>query len=250
MLPRILTPPDGNAHFESFRLFQQMYSVQHYICVFLSLSAVFNLGVSLLVYLTTISLSLSFCFQKVVEEESQVRKPSLDICSTGDKLADADPARKVSYHFPPCDTFPHSFPPPSSTLRWMHINTCILTILWLQERHVQHISFSFRCLSPRICVCVCVHVHASDCFCNNLSNALWRLFTNQYMRMEDVQFCFCLFFCFVPHLSICLRFQQGKASPPTLVFNRLFSEIKEEPGHPTLVHPRYYTLLTLSQLFQ
>lgn len=118
MLPRILTPPDGNAHFESFRLFQQMYSVQHYICVFLSLSAVFNLGVSLLVYLTTISLSLSFCFQKVVEEESQVRKPSLDICSTGDKLADADPARKVSYHFPPCDTFPHSFPPPSSTLRY------------------------------------------------------------------------------------------------------------------------------------
>lgn len=95
-----------------------MYSVQHYICVFLSLSAVFNLGVSLLVYLTTISLSLSFCFQKVVEEESQVRKPSLDICSTGDKLADADPARKVSYHFPPCDTFPHSFPPPSSTLRY------------------------------------------------------------------------------------------------------------------------------------
>lgn len=35
-----------------------MYSVQHYICVFLSLSVVFNLGVSLLVYLTTISLSL------------------------------------------------------------------------------------------------------------------------------------------------------------------------------------------------
>lgn len=131
-----------------------------------------------------------------------------------------------------------------------HMYACILTILWLQERHVQHISFSFRCLSPRICVCVCVHVHASDCFCNNLSNALWRLFTNQYMRMEDVQFCFCLFFCFVPHLFICLRFQQGKASPPTLVFNRLFSEIKEEPGHPTLVHPRYYTLLTLSQLFQ
>lgn len=58
VLPRILTPPDRYAHFESFRLFQQMYSVQHYICVFLSLSVVFNLGVSLLVYLTTISLSL------------------------------------------------------------------------------------------------------------------------------------------------------------------------------------------------
>lgn len=34
---------------------------------------------------------------------------------------------------------------------------------------------------------------------------------------------------------------QGKASPPSMMFNRLFSDIKEEPGHPTLVHPRYYT---------
>ncbi|KAM9322568.1 ski-like protein isoform 1-T2 [Pholidichthys leucotaenia] len=34
--------------------------------------------------------------------------------------------------------------------------------------------------------------------------------------------------------------KKGKASPPTLVFNRLFSDIKEEPGHPTLVHPSYY----------
>ncbi|XP_029971744.1 ski-like protein isoform X2 [Salarias fasciatus] len=62
----------------------------------------------------------------VEEEESQVRKSSADLCSTGDKLADADPARK------------------------------------------------------------------------------------------------------------------GKTSPPTLVFNRLFSDIKEEPEHPTLVHPSYY----------
>uniref|UniRef100_A0A8D0AQZ4 SKI-like proto-oncogene a n=1 Tax=Sander lucioperca TaxID=283035 RepID=A0A8D0AQZ4_SANLU len=31
---------------------------------------------------------------------------------------------------------------------------------------------------------------------------------------------------------------EGKTSQPTLVFNRLFSDIKEEPGHPTLVHPR------------
>ncbi|XP_056914028.1 ski-like protein [Takifugu flavidus] len=31
-----------------------------------------------------------------------------------------------------------------------------------------------------------------------------------------------------------------KAPPPSLVFNRLFSDIKEEPGHPTLVHPSYY----------
>ncbi|KAM9719300.1 ski-like protein isoform 1-T3 [Menidia menidia] len=31
-----------------------------------------------------------------------------------------------------------------------------------------------------------------------------------------------------------------KPSPPTLVFNRLFTDIKEEPGHPTLVHPSYY----------
>ncbi|XP_028448850.1 ski-like protein isoform X2 [Perca flavescens] len=34
--------------------------------------------------------------------------------------------------------------------------------------------------------------------------------------------------------------RKGKASQPTLVFNRLFSDIKEEPGHPTLVHPSYY----------
>uniref|UniRef100_A0A3Q4BXL9 c-SKI SMAD4-binding domain-containing protein n=1 Tax=Mola mola TaxID=94237 RepID=A0A3Q4BXL9_MOLML len=32
----------------------------------------------------------------------------------------------------------------------------------------------------------------------------------------------------------------GKTSPPTMVFNHLFSDIKEEPGHPTLVHPSYY----------
>lgn len=32
----------------------------------------------------------------------------------------------------------------------------------------------------------------------------------------------------------------GKAAPPTLVFNHLFSEIKEEPGHPALIHPSYY----------
>lgn len=34
--------------------------------------------------------------------------------------------------------------------------------------------------------------------------------------------------------------RKGKTSPPTLVFNRLFSDIKEEPGHPSLVHPSYY----------
>ncbi|KAK2822626.1 hypothetical protein Q5P01_022691 [Channa striata] len=34
--------------------------------------------------------------------------------------------------------------------------------------------------------------------------------------------------------------RKGKTSPPTLVFNPLFSDIKEEPGHPTLVHPSYY----------
>ncbi|XP_008274008.1 ski-like protein [Stegastes partitus] len=34
--------------------------------------------------------------------------------------------------------------------------------------------------------------------------------------------------------------RKGKTSTPTLVFNRLFSDIKEEPGHPTLVHPSYY----------
>uniref|UniRef100_A0A3B5ML08 SKI-like proto-oncogene a n=1 Tax=Xiphophorus couchianus TaxID=32473 RepID=A0A3B5ML08_9TELE len=32
----------------------------------------------------------------------------------------------------------------------------------------------------------------------------------------------------------------GKPSPPALMFNRLFTDIKEEPGHPTLVHPSYY----------
>lgn len=34
--------------------------------------------------------------------------------------------------------------------------------------------------------------------------------------------------------------RKGKASPPSMVFNHLFSDIKEEPGHPTLVHPSYY----------
>ncbi|KAF3698775.1 Ski-like protein Ski-related oncogene Ski-related protein [Channa argus] len=34
--------------------------------------------------------------------------------------------------------------------------------------------------------------------------------------------------------------RKGKSSLPTLVFNPLFSDIKEEPGHPTLVHPSYY----------
>lgn len=34
--------------------------------------------------------------------------------------------------------------------------------------------------------------------------------------------------------------RKGKTSPSTLVFNRLFSDIKEEPGHPSLVHPSYY----------
>ncbi|XP_069548466.1 ski-like protein [Brachyistius frenatus] len=34
--------------------------------------------------------------------------------------------------------------------------------------------------------------------------------------------------------------RKGKTSPPTLVFNRVFPDIKEEPGHPTLVHPSYY----------
>ncbi|XP_054452064.1 ski-like protein isoform X2 [Anoplopoma fimbria] len=34
--------------------------------------------------------------------------------------------------------------------------------------------------------------------------------------------------------------RKGKTSSPTLVFNRLFPDIKEEPGHPTLVHPSYY----------
>ncbi|XP_027876545.1 ski-like protein [Xiphophorus couchianus] len=34
--------------------------------------------------------------------------------------------------------------------------------------------------------------------------------------------------------------RKGKPSPPALMFNRLFTDIKEEPGHPTLVHPSYY----------
>ncbi|XP_075953319.1 ski-like protein [Anarhichas minor] len=34
--------------------------------------------------------------------------------------------------------------------------------------------------------------------------------------------------------------RKDKTSSPTLVFNRLFADIKEEPGHPTLVHPSYY----------
>lgn len=34
--------------------------------------------------------------------------------------------------------------------------------------------------------------------------------------------------------------KKGKSSPPSLAFNRLFNEIKEEPGHPALIHPSYY----------
>ncbi|XP_056148527.1 ski-like protein [Lampris incognitus] len=34
--------------------------------------------------------------------------------------------------------------------------------------------------------------------------------------------------------------RKGKTAAPTLVFNRFFPNIKEEPGHPTLVHPSYY----------
>ncbi|KAF3858043.1 hypothetical protein F7725_011244 [Dissostichus mawsoni] len=34
--------------------------------------------------------------------------------------------------------------------------------------------------------------------------------------------------------------RKGNTSPPALVFNRLFSDIKEEPEHPSLVHPSYY----------
>uniref|UniRef100_A0A8C6WZK8 SKI-like proto-oncogene a n=1 Tax=Neogobius melanostomus TaxID=47308 RepID=A0A8C6WZK8_9GOBI len=34
--------------------------------------------------------------------------------------------------------------------------------------------------------------------------------------------------------------KKGKSSSPSLAFNRLFNEIKEEPGHPALVHPSYY----------
>ncbi|XP_060940100.1 ski-like protein [Limanda limanda] len=34
--------------------------------------------------------------------------------------------------------------------------------------------------------------------------------------------------------------RKGKTSPPALVFNSLFSDIKEEPEHPIPVHPSYY----------
>ncbi|XP_038147839.1 ski-like protein [Cyprinodon tularosa] len=34
--------------------------------------------------------------------------------------------------------------------------------------------------------------------------------------------------------------RKGKPAPPALEFNSLFTDIKEEPGHPTLVHPSYY----------
>ncbi|XP_061834780.1 ski-like protein [Nerophis lumbriciformis] len=34
--------------------------------------------------------------------------------------------------------------------------------------------------------------------------------------------------------------RKEKTSPPTVVYKGLFSDIKEEPGHPTLVHPSYY----------
>uniref|UniRef100_A0A8D3DL60 SKI-like proto-oncogene a n=1 Tax=Scophthalmus maximus TaxID=52904 RepID=A0A8D3DL60_SCOMX len=36
------------------------------------------------------------------------------------------------------------------------------------------------------------------------------------------------------HYQLKRSLDKGKTSPPALVFNRLFSEIKEEPGHPTM----------------
>lgn len=54
--------------------------------------------------ISSIELSpLSLLLQKAVEEEeSQVRKPSADLCSSSGKLADPDPVRKVSSWFGPC----------------------------------------------------------------------------------------------------------------------------------------------------
>lgn len=56
--------------------------------------------------------------------------------------------------------------------------------------------------------------------------------------------------CVINIYVCCAFFLQGKTSPPTLVFNPLFTDIKEEPGHPTLVHPRYCTLFTLTEQHQ
>lgn len=40
-------------------------------------------------------------------------------------------------------------------------------------------------------------------------------------------------------INVLLCCLQAKAQA-TLVFNRLFPHIKEEPGHPAMVHPRYF----------
>lgn len=58
-------------------------------------------------------------FQKAVEEEeSQVRKSVADLCPPGSKLADADPARKVSRCFTPVPIHPstHHISPSPPTL--------------------------------------------------------------------------------------------------------------------------------------
>ncbi|RVE62068.1 hypothetical protein OJAV_G00177050 [Oryzias javanicus] len=34
--------------------------------------------------------------------------------------------------------------------------------------------------------------------------------------------------------------EEEEPAPPTLLYSRVFTDIKEEPGHPTLVHPSYY----------
>lgn len=76
---------------------QKAYSVLHFLYLYLSFVFV-NLGVCLLFNLMALSPQVS---QKVgEEEESKLKNSSAGLCAANDKLADADPVRKVSYCFP------------------------------------------------------------------------------------------------------------------------------------------------------
>lgn len=91
------------------------------------------------------------------------------------------------------------------------------------------------CMQPTAIV---IHHFQNHLVSISLLNQNW----NNIVAKTQKQKCFLYI-----HLCMCVFcYLQVKAPPPSLVFNRLFSDIKEEPGHPTLVHPRYYIYLTIT----
>lgn len=98
---------------------------------------------------------------------------------------------------------------------------------------VQHILYSSCCV--RVCVC-CVRPHVSILLLSwIISRIICKVHQNQNQNIVNKLTKAKRTKC------VCVCSSQVKGPPPSLVFNRLFADIKEEPGHPTLVHPRYYT---------